>query len=71
MICVEKQAIERNKCLIPCEGIYADVGKDTGEIVDEFTPGMVKIIEAYDKYKNQFSDNDAFNNMGKASLPRK
>ena len=51
-------------CLIPCEGIYADIWKEPGEIVDEFTPGMKKIMEAYNNYKNQFSKDEALTYSG-------
>ena len=40
--------------MIPCEGIYADIGKEEVEVVDENTPEMKHIFEAYEKYKNQF-----------------
>ena len=50
------QVVDKDICEIPCEGIYADINKESGEIVDENTPGMKEMIEAYDKYKNQFFD---------------
>ena len=45
---------EDDNCLIPCEGIYADVSKENVNDVDHNTPGMKEIFEAYDDYKNQF-----------------
>ena len=41
-------------CLIPCEGIYATIKKEEVQTVDEKTPGMKKLFEAYERYKNQF-----------------
>ena len=41
---------------MPCEGIFADIRKEEVEVVDENTPGMKHILEAYEKYKNQFQD---------------
>ena len=46
--------VDAEDCLIPCEGIYATIKKDEVEIIDSKTPGMEKLYEAYEKYKNQF-----------------
>ena len=54
--CAKNQVAEKEKCLIPCEGVYADIRKEPGQIVDVFTPGMWLLMEAYEKYKNQFYD---------------
>ena len=51
--------------MIPCEGIYADIRKEPGDFLNEYSPGMKKIIEAYDKYKNQFSSDKAYEVSGK------
>ena len=39
-----------------CEGIFADIRKEEVDVVDENTPGMKDIFEAYEKYKNQFQE---------------
>ena len=39
---------------MPCEGLYADITKEDIDYIDEHTPGMKLIFEAYEKYKNQF-----------------
>ena len=54
--CTRKKKADKDKCQIPCEGIYADIRKKEVDIVDETTPGMEEIFKAYEKYKNQFSN---------------
>ena len=54
--CSRRQKIDKSRCKIPCEGIYADFWKEDVDIVDGSTPGMANIIKAYEKYKNQFSN---------------
>ena len=54
--CSKKQKLQKEKCTILCEGIYADIRKDEKVVVDVDTPGMKKLVEAYERYKNQFQD---------------
>ena len=54
--CFRKLTIDKEECLIPCEGIFADIRKEKVEDVDEKTPGMKHIFQAYEKYKNEFQD---------------
>ena len=42
--------------MIPCDGVYADIRKEDVKLVDEDTPGMEKLFQAYEKYKNQGRD---------------
>ena len=52
--CARRQRVDKDKCKIPCEGIFADIRKEELDIIDETTPGMEKILIAYENYKNQF-----------------
>ena len=54
--CAQRQEANRDKCTIPCEGIYADIWKEPTEIIDENTPEMRDLFIAYENYKNQFLD---------------
>ena len=64
MNCSMRQEIEENKCTIPCEGIYADIFKHNGEIVDGTFPEMKDLFDAYEKYKNQFIDDIVYSTPG-------
>ena len=46
--------LHEGNCIIPCEGIFADIRKEDVQIVDDFTKGMKDILVAYEKYKNLF-----------------
>ena len=54
--CFNNQEDELDKCIQPCEGIYADIMKENVKVVDKYTPGMKNLVEAYEKYKNLFLD---------------
>ena len=55
-----KTFFDKSKCLIPCEGLYATLKKEEVDNVDEKTPGMEEIFEAYEKYKNQFMNDTIY-----------
>ena len=54
--CARQLKADDGNCLIPCEGIYATIKKKEVQTVDEKTPGMEKLLEAYERYKNQYKN---------------
>ena len=58
--CSRRQIPDNDKCLIPCEGVYADITQEKVDIIDINTPGIKKIMEAYENYKNQFIEEMPF-----------
>ena len=54
MACAQKQIIDvsiNSKCLMPCEGIFADVKKHPPK---HFTRKIDKFLEGYEEYKSFF-----------------
>ena len=69
--CSEKLVVEKDNCLNPCEGVYADIRREDGEIVDETIPGMEDVLAAYEKYKNQFQNDSIYPVSGKKMITKK
>ena len=57
--CVFNVSVETNNCLVPCEGIFADVTKlKAPEITGKY---YEKLLRSYDKYKRFFDISDCKN----------
>ena len=52
VLCFNKLSVSLGECLVPCEGIFADVWKGESADIDENTDGMKDIFKAYESFKN-------------------
>ena len=52
--CYHQLSVDKSNCLMPCEGIFADIWKENVDEVTANHHGMKNIFEAYENYKNQF-----------------
>ena len=50
--CAEKVTVDKNECLKPCEGVYADVTKYDADEIEKNNYGA--LLDIYSRYKRFF-----------------